>query len=219
MKRIKQTLFALTVLTVTISGCSSDESSEKEADIKVNEIQNCVYTYVPGKSDLRFTAYKFLNKTGVGGTFSSYQVDGDLTGAVPKDIIESMSFSIPTSTVETNNLDRNKKIDSLFFGNLENTALLTGKVVQLNEENGMATLEITMNDITNDVEGEYTLVDNKFNFSADIDVNQWNAQKGLSALNEACYDLHTDVANGDTVSKLWPDVSLEFETILEKKCD
>jgi polyisoprenoid-binding protein YceI len=219
MKRIKPTLFALAIITFSMSSCGSDDSSEKEAQVKVNEVQNCVYTYIPGKSDLRFTAYKFLNKTGVGGTFSSYQVDGDLSGAVPKDIIESMSFSIPTSTVETNNLDRNKKIDSLFFGNLENTALLTGKVVQLNEENGMATLQITMNDITNDVEGKYTLVDNKFNFSADIDVNQWNAKKGLAALNEACYDLHTDVANGDTVSKLWPDVSLEFETILEKKCN
>jgi len=217
---MKRTIFALALISVALVGCNSgQEDSEMEGEVEVKEIQNCIYTYIPNNTDLRFTAYKFLRKAGVGGTFTAIQVDGELSGAIAKDVIESLSFSIPTSTVETNNLDRNKKIDSLFFGNMIGTSMITGEVVELNEADKMATLKITMNEISKDVKGEYTLEDNKFKFAAEIDVNNWNAEKGLTALNEACYDLHTDVENGDTVSKLWPDVSLEFETILEKKCD
>jgi polyisoprenoid-binding protein YceI len=216
---MKRSIFAIALISTVLVSCNSEDKKEKETEVEVKKIENCVYTYTPGKTDLRFTAYKFLRKAGVGGTFTGFQVDGDLSGAVPKEIFESMSFTIPTSTVETNNLDRNKKIDSLFFGNLEATSLIKGKVVKLDESTGMATLEITMNEITKEVQGEYSLEENKFNFSTDINVNDWNAQEGISALNEACKDLHTDVENGDTESKLWPDVTLEFESVLEKKCD
>lgn len=217
---MKRTIFALALISTALVSCNSDQTdTDKEGEVEVKEIQNCIYTYIPNNTDLRFTAYKFIRKAGVGGSFTAVQVEGELSGATAKGVIESLSFSIPTSTIETNNLDRNKKIDSLFFGNLIGTSMITGEVVELNESDQMATLKITMNEITKEVKGEYMLEDNKFNFAAEIDVNDWNAEKGLKALNEACYDLHTDVENGDTVSKLWPDVSIEFETILEKKCD
>lgn len=217
---MRRSIFLLAICSTAFVSCENNQKdTDEDADVNVKEIQNCVYTYMPNKTDLRFTAYKFTRKAGVGGTFTALQVEGDLSGAVPKDIIESLSFSIPTSTVETNNLDRNKKIDSLFFGSLEGTPMITGEVVKLDESNKMATLNITMNEVTKEVKGEYRLEDNKFNFSTDIDVNNWNAQEGLTALNEACKDLHTDVEKGDTVSKLWPDVTVELETVLEKKCD
>jgi hypothetical protein len=101
---------------------------------------------------------------------------------------------------------------------LEGGELLSGKVVRLADD-GMATLEIRMNGINKDVSGTYTLVDNIFNFSTDIDVLNWNAGLGIKKLNEACNDLHTDVENGDTESKLWPDVSIKLSIELTKKCD
>lgn len=212
-------ILALAIAATGLVSCGSQEEHKEEADVKVKEIENCVYSYNPDKTDLKFTAYKFIRKAGVSGTFTGMQVEGELSGAVPKDILESISFSIPTSTVETNNADRNKKIDSLFFGELAGTHMITGEVVKLDESKGEATLSVTMNDITNEVNGAYTLEDNKFTFSAEINVNEWDAQEGIKALNEACKDLHTDVENGDTESKLWPDVTLEFETVLDKKCD
>lgn len=218
MKRI-HSILALAISASVITSCGGQDESNEETEVKVKEVENCIYTYNPNKTDLNFTAYKFIRKAGVGGTFTGLQVEGELVGAIPKDIIESLSFSIPTSTVETNNQDRNKKIDSLFFGELAGTHMITGEVVSLNEKTGKATLSITMNEITNEVEGDYSLVDNKFDFSAEINVNEWEAQEGIKALNEACKDLHTDVENGDTESKLWPDVTLEFETVLDKKCD
>ena len=219
MIKMKRTIFAFALLSAALVSCNYQEEKEKDTDIEVKDIQNCVYTYNPDKTDLNFTAYKFIRKAGVGGTLTGLQVEGELSGAVPKDILESLSFSIPTSTVETNNMDRNKKIDSLFFGSFSGSPMITGSVVKLDEASGMATLEITMNEISKNIEGKYELDDAKFSFSTDINVNEWNAQEGIEKLNEACYDLHTDVENGDTVSKLWPDVTLEFETVLDKKCD
>ncbi len=210
----------LLILGITASLLFTSCGSGEETTETVVEptVENCLYTYNPAMTKLDWTAYKFLRKAGVGGTFTTINVEGNKSGANPRTIIESLSFSIPVNSVETNDPGRNKKIDSLFFGTLNNTSLLSGEVVSLNE-NGKAVLRVTMNDITNDVEGDYTLEDNVFTFNTEINVENWNAQAGIISLNEACKDLHTDVENGDTESKLWSDVTISFSTELTKKCD
>lgn len=215
----KTILFSSLVIGLLAASCGEPDVADKEdVKLEVNEVQNCIYDFNPAKTTLDWTAYKFIRKAGVSGTFTTFQVEGKKKGAVPKAIIESLSFTIPTSTVETNDLSRNKKIDSLFFDGLKNTALITGNVVSLND-NGKAVIMIKMNDIEKEVEGDYTLDDNKFSLNTEIDLNDWNAQEQLNALNIACKDLHTDVENGDTESKLWPDVTISFSTELTKVCD
>lgn len=215
----KTILFSSLLFGLLATSCGEQDVADNEdVKLEVKEIQNCIYTFSAEKSTLDWTAYKFTRKAGVGGTFTQLQVDGKKKGAVPKDIIESLSFSIPTSTVETNDVSRNKKIDSLFFGGLEETALITGNVVSLGD-NGKATMMIKMNNIENEVVGDYTLEDNKFSFNTEISINDWNAEKQLEALNIACKDLHTDLENGETESKLWPDVTISFSTELTKECD
>lgn len=216
MKKVVRIL-AFGLLFTSCNSESTEEVSQHE-DKAPEKIENCIYTYNPAKTDLEWTAYKFLRKAGVGGTFKTINVKGDLSGADAAAIIKSLSFSIPIETTETNNPDRNKKIQEFFFGNLASTELIKGKVVALGE-NGTATLEITMNEIAQEVEGKYTLEDNVFTYQTEIDVNNWNAEAGLSALNDACKDLHTDIENGDTESKLWPDVTISFKTELTKTCD
>lgn len=203
-------------ISMLLASCGGSEEQTEQQNETI--VENCIYTYNPALTKLDWTAYKFLRKAGVGGTFTTINVEGEKSSANPKSIIESLSFSIPVNSVETNDPGRNKKIDSLFFGKLNNTALLSGKVVSLGE-NGKAILLVTMNDISNEVEGDYTLVDNLFTFNTEIDVNKWNAQSGIESLNEACKDLHTDVENGDTESKLWSDVTISFSTELTKKCN
>lgn len=215
----KTILFSGLLFGLLATSCGEQDVADNEdVKLEVKEIQNCIYTFSAEKSTLDWTAYKFTRKAGVGGTFTQLQVDGKKKGAVPKDIIESLSFSIPTSTVETNDVSRNKKVDSLFFGGLEETALITGNVVSLGD-NGKATMMIKMNNIENEVVGDYTLEGNKFSFNTEISINDWNAEKQLEALNIACKDLHTDLENGETESKLWPDVTISFSTELTKECD
>lgn len=206
----------LLLLSGFLFACGAEESTTEESNDKV--VKNCIYEYNSVQTKLDWTAYKFLRKAGVGGTFKEIRVEGDTRGGDPKAIISSLSFSIPITSIETNDPSRNGKIQDFFFGNLENTELISGKVVSLGEDN-KAVLAITMNGITQDVEGSYTLEDNVFTYNTEIDVLNWNAEAGLSALNTECEGLHTDIENGDTASKLWPDVTISFTTTLNKNCD
>ncbi len=113
----------LFVLGITASLLFTSCGSGEETTETVVEptVENCLYTYNPAMTKLDWTAYKFLRKAGVGGTFTTINVEGNKSGANPRTIIESLSFSIPVNSVETNDPGRNKKIDSLFFGTLNNT--------------------------------------------------------------------------------------------------
>lgn len=216
---MKKYIYSTLVLAFFTVGCSEGSSDKtKNENQKIEAVENCVYSYNTAKTTLDWTAYKFLRKAGVGGTFMSLDVVGSDSSPDAQSLIESLSFSIPVNSIETNDQSRNKKVQELFFGNLELPELISGKVVSLND-NGIAVIEITMNGITNNVEGQYTLEDNSFTYTTEIDVLDWEATRGLEALNQACKDLHTDLENGDTESKLWPDVSISFKTVLDKTCD
>lgn len=215
----KTILFSSLLFGLFMTSCGEQDVADNEdVKLEVKEVENCIYVFSPAQTSLDWTAYKFIRKAGVSGTFTLFQVEGEKKGAVIKTMIESLSFTIPTSTVETNDVSRNKKIDSLFFDGLENTEVITGEVVSLGDD-GKATIMIKMNNIEKEVVGDYSIDDNKFSFNTEINVNDWNAAKQLDALNIACEDLHTDVENGDTESKLWPDVSIKFSTEFIKECD
>ncbi len=198
-------LFVVGFLLVSCSTENDTETVEKE--------QTCSYTYNHSASNLEWTAFKFNAKTPVKGTFNTVNIKGLNNSEDPKELIKSLSFSIPTNTVETQNPERNGKIVTYFFGKIA-TDSITGNVVDL-KDNGEAIVAITMNKIKKDVKGTYTLTDGKFSFSASIDVLNWQAGTGIETLNTICKDLHT---GEDGVSKLWSEVDLKFTTSLIKEC-
>jgi hypothetical protein len=162
---------------------------------------------------LVWTAFKFTEKKGVEGSFNVINVESDGASKDPKKVIESISFLIETSSVETQNEERNGKIAKLFFGTI-GTKNIKGRIKSLSES-GKATIEIEMNAMKKDVVGKYTLVDANFSFTATIDVVDWNAGGAITVLNTACKDLHT---GADGKSKLWSEVDLSFTTTLKKEC-
>jgi|SRR5690554_2171039 len=201
-----------------LSSCGeSTESTEVEVASSEQE-KVCFYTYDAGESEMSFTAYKFLSKVGVGGTFTEINVEGGEKNEDAKALIEGLSFNIPISSLSTKDVSRDGKISTFFFGEI-NTEAIAGAVKSLDETTGKATLAITMNEITNDVIGDYVLNDNAFSFDAVIDVLDWDGQAGIDALNEECKELHIDLANGDTESKLWSEVAISFSTELKKECE
>lgn len=214
MKKTLLGLFALSTLLISCSGEEKKTNSEPEEKKELN----CYYSYDATSTEMTWTAFKFIRKAPVGGTFNTINVEGPEKSADLKSLIGKLSFTIPVASVNTKNPDRDKKIDSIFFGSLENTARITGKLVGM-DDNGNASLSITMNAVTKEVEGSYTLNDETFVFNTTIDVNDWNAQNGITALNTACEDLHTDVENGDTESKLWSEVDITFSTVFKKDCE
>lgn len=210
---MKKSVIILSVgmLLVGMGSCSSDPKTEETTAEETTT--DCTYAYDSSNSSLVWTAFKFTEKKGVEGSFNEITVESDGASKDPKKVIESISFLIETSSVETQNEERNGKIVKLFFGTI-GTKNIKGKIKSLSD-NGKATIEIEMNAIKKDVVGEYTLVDANFSFTATIDVVDWNAGGAITALNTACKDLHTGT---DGKSKLWSEVDLSFTTTLKKEC-
>lgn len=200
--------FAATLAFGLLVGCSGEEESVQE------EKKPCFYEYNSGATTFEWTAFKFADKSGpVPGGFNEINVEFE-GSEDPKEVIESISFSIPTSSVETQNEDRNKKIAEFFFGTI-GTETIEGEFKEL-KPNGKAVVAIKMNGASVDVVGDYTLDGALFTFETTIDVSSWNALSGIKALNKVCEDLHRKAPGEE--SKLWSEVDLKLSTTLKSDC-
>jgi polyisoprenoid-binding protein YceI len=200
-------IFASLVLAIGLTACSTEDETTTGPD-EEPEV-GAIYSYNEGTTELEWTSYKTSGKVPVAGSFNDIEVTSE-EGSDPKAVMESISFSINTASVETNNEDRNGKIVEHFFQTI-NTPTIEGNVKSLGD-NGKAVIAITMNSITFDVEGDYTLEDAAFSFTSTIDVSSWNGVSGIEALNTVCKDLHT---GEDGISKLWSEIGLSFSTRLK----
>lgn len=213
----KGTLFTIALSLVFFTACNSGgegSSTDEATGSEQGEGKtSCMYRYNEGTSKLTWTGYKTTDKKGVPGSFNEITVSSE-QNEDPKKVIESISFSIKTSSVETNDESRNEKIATLFF-EVMNTPFIEGKIKELKDD-GTAVFEIMMNSITIDVEGNYSLDGAQFKWSSDIDVSTWNGMKAVESLNEACKELHT---GDDGVSKTWSEVKLELDVELLSDCD
>lgn len=100
-----------------LASCSSgsDEQSSDSTDAEgAQETSSCIYQYNDGTTKLTWTGYKTTAKKGVPGSFNEITVSSE-QNEDPKRVIESVSFSINTNSVETNDESRNEKISTLFF--------------------------------------------------------------------------------------------------------
>ena len=205
-------IIAAISVALTLSSCGEEVVTENEDEV---EETICFYTYEDQSTTFEWTGYKTTSKIGVKGTFNEMTISGDESSDDPIALLESLTFSMTTASVETGDEGRNKKIAETFFGSMASPETITGKVKELNDQ-GMAIISVTMNGATADVEGEYTLVDGAFEFTSTVDVSMWTALASLEALHELCVDLHT---GDDGVPKTWTEVGLSFSTRLTSDCD
>lgn len=204
---MKYNFFFLSLLSLLLFSCKSDKTVKEETPTI------CYYTYDEESSNLEWTAFKTTGKVPVAGSFNEMEVSAE-EGNTPKEVLESIEFKISTSSVETNNVERNGKIADKFFGTI-NTTVIEGKVKDL-QNNGKAVVSIKMNNKSVDVVGDYNLNGEKFDFHSTINLADWDAQSGVDALNTACKELHT---GDDKISKLWSEVELKFSTVIKSNCE
>ena len=210
MKMKIYTLSAL-CLTFLLASCGGDE---KEKEGAKSEEKKCFYTLNDESYELTWTAYKTNAKVAVGGTFDKVTFTGG-TGESAEEAIGGIEFQIETGSVNSQNEERDPKIVEHFFRPF-NTPTITGKVQKIDAEAGTATVKITMNGISYDVNGDFTMDGNSFSFKADIQLGAWNGLEAVNALNEVCYELHK---GDDGVSKLWSEVAISFSGSLNEDCD
>lgn len=212
-----KTFFILSAASVLLFiSCGTESNNENTEQTEKQQRPVCTYSYLHDSTHVNWTAYKFTEKKGVKGTFDSVVVEGVANGAIsPFDVFANMSFRILSSSVNTNDAARDQKILNYFFGKMIATSEISGKIVSVNEK-GEAEVLIKMNNVEHNVLGVFTIQENKVSLQVEINMDHWNGQSAIASLNKECYELHK---GEDGKSVLWPDVSVQIETTLQKICE
>lgn len=199
MKKIAVIIFLGITANLSLISCKSEAKKESKEQVAA------AFAIKYAKNDIEFTAYKTTDKVPVGGRFSKIEIVSGGTGDSVKEAINNTEFSIPISSLLTKDDSRDYKIKKFFFGVMDNTTLLTGKLTISDDSNGIAAIK--MNGETQNVPFTYSIADKTFNMQATIDINKWNASAALASLNKVCKDLHK---GADGVSVTWSEVALNI---------
>jgi hypothetical protein len=211
---MKTSIIYFTALTLVLVSCKGGSEDATNQENEETTSSTCTYIYDPTSTVLDWTAYKTTEKVPVKGTFNTLTVSETNSSEDPLKILQGAIFEIPVSTVNSQNPERDKKIAEHFFGAMANTPLISGEVKSF--DNGTAFLNIKLNNIVRELKGNYVIDNNGvFTLDATLDLNNFNGKKAIASLNKICGILH---AGADSISKLWADVDLHFETSFKKEC-
>jgi len=192
-------------LSFTLFSCKSEQKKEEIKEIVPKK--SAAFSLKSAKNNIVFTAYKTTEKIGVDGKFKKVNILSGGEGNSIKEAINNTEFSIPVSSLFTKDSSRDYKIKKFFFGVMDATKLLSGKLIIENDSIGSATIK--MNGVSEKIPFNYTINNNTFAMSAKMDVSNWNALEALASLNKVCEILHT---GSDGVSKTWSEVILKISS-------
>ena len=171
---------------------------------------DCTFTIIPEKSSVQWTAYKTPLKAGVNGSFDKLNITmPDVMSSSLKDALKAINFNIDTSSVNTGNKPRDKKIYDFFFKPFMGSNKISGSFTSYKKK--VVTAKLTMNKVTKDV--PLKVISNKNNTliaQGTIDVLDFSLSKSLAAINKACLELHE--------GKTWNDVALKVTIGYSKSC-
>lgn len=199
---MKKSILYLVLSTLLIFSTSCKKDVKKNDEKSTTETSALTLDFSSAK--IGWTAYKTTDKIPVKGEFKDLNLKNDKNSNDPITLINSTEFSIPISSIFSNNDDRDSKLKQFFFGVMKNTTTLTGKLNIKN--NGTGILTVSMNSVSNTVPFTYTLENNTFSLSGTMDLSKWDGQKAIASINKACLDLHKAA---DGVSKTWNDVQID----------
>jgi polyisoprenoid-binding protein YceI len=194
----KNTLITcIVLLSISIVSCKNNPKKE------IKEIPQISYTLDQSTSKVGWTAYKTTDKAPVKGEFKKIIISNPKSSENASELLDGVEFSIPVSSIFSNNEERDGKLQKFFFGIMDQTELLSGKITLKNESTG--SLTVKMNAMSKSLPINYTFKDNKFTFSGTMNLDEWGGQAAIASINEACKDLHK---GADGVSKTWSDVEI-----------
>ncbi|EMJ93482.1 YceI family protein [Leptospira alstonii] len=182
--------------------------------------QTCTYSYDHASTKFGWKAFKFTEKTGVGGSFDKIEVVGTTAGNSPEKALKGLKFTIDPNTVNSGNNDRDAKIKSAFFYPLKKNGKIEGKVVsaELNSDKttGKGVISLAFNGVVKNLDVIFTLQEgNRLSANSKLELGDFKALTAVDALNQVCKELHK---GKDGVSKLWPEIELTITTQLKTDC-
>ncbi|WP_338731050.1 YceI family protein [Mangrovimonas cancribranchiae] len=206
---MKKISYLLVVLTLSLLSCKGDKK-EAKAEETTEVVSTEKFVVKPEATSVKWTAYKTTKKTPVGGEFTVLKFD-EKSGSSPEEALNNLTFSIPVSSLFTNDDVRDGKLKESFFGAMLDTELISGTITS---SNGSYAASITMNGVTENLPLDISITDERrVTLTGTMDLKTWNALDALESLNKVCFDLHK---GPDGVSKTWEDVAIEVSTYLRK---
>ncbi|MBG49593.1 MAG: hypothetical protein CML05_15005 [Pseudozobellia sp.] len=210
MKKIGFFAVALLLIASSCKETKKENSSESE-NVESSE----QFSLVADSTKVSFTAYKTTEKLPVGGQFKEIEIKNNPSGATPMEALNGTEFSIPVSSLFTNDATgtRDPKILEFFFGAMTNTELISG--VFKSDGSGQSSIDVTLNGETANIPLTHKMVsDTAITFDGVMDLSNWNALSAVESINKACEALHT---GKDGVSKTWSEVAVHAEVLFDKK--
>jgi len=209
---MKKIVYSLVICFTIAQMISCKSEAKKETETTKEEVKAAKKDFVlqEATNTINWVAYKTTDKVPVKGQFQKVNITAGGEGDTAKEAINNAEFSIPVSSIFTQDSSRDFKIRKFFFGIMDKTELLSGKLVLENDSIGYA--DLTMNSTTKKLPFKYTLNGKEFSLNATMNISDWQAQNALDSLNTACKDLHK---GADGVSKTWDDVALTITSVFK----
>jgi len=182
-------IFIVTILSLFVLNLTSCKK-EKEVTIKKNETAK-KYIIDSKSAVVHWTGYKTTDKVPVKGIFKQVEISGVKSAANPVEVIKNVKFIIPVTSIFSNDSIRDFKLTNFLFGKMLNTEHIIGKASL--QDNG---------------KGEAIKI------NAKIDLNNWQAQVAVAALNEVCSEKHK-AADGKSVTWSEVDIMVELKTVVK----
>ncbi|MBL4577313.1 MAG: hypothetical protein JKX74_02505 [Flavobacteriales bacterium] len=220
MMNIKySTLLFIGGFLVGCGGASDDgaqETNNLETAVEA-PAPSCTFALGESATNVYWTAYKHTDKIGVKGKMDSVVVTGTEIGSDPLSVLATGIIHIYTSSVNSKDEVRDKKLREIYFGSMANTEAIEGSLQSWagSDSYGSCKLTLKMNDHEQEVSGKYTVSDNVVQIRFTMEPKNWGADEAITKLGEACAEKHTG-KDGKTV--FWPDVDLLVEVTLDKDC-
>lgn len=212
------------LLSITLFSCQEEKKEETKKNNEVEKFvfeQDCTYRIDIGKAQANWTAFKLAEKVGVNGTFTAISIDPKKADS-PEGILEGLVANVHTSSVNTTDVDRDKKIVNSFFLTMTDSSQISAQFanVSVTEKKdgtvkGDVEIEFTMNSNTIKSPAKFMFDGSKLMVNGAINVNDFNAQASLAELNKVCEEKHR--GDGDK-AVTWPDVQFSLSAPLLKKC-
>ena len=196
----------LTVISFQFTSCKPEE--QKKSAKKAVKV--AAFSLKTAKNSIDWIGYKTTDKIAVKGKFKKITITKNGEGSTAEKAIHNSEFSIPVSSIFTADVMRDSKLKQFFFGVMDNTEILSGKLSLSDESTGTAS--ITMNGTTADLPFTYTLEGKEFKLIATMNLDIWNAQDAVNSLNVVCKDLHKAA---DGISKTWSEVAINITTVFK----
>ncbi len=162
---------------------------------------------------VKWTGYKTTDKVAVNGQFKEIEITTNTkNSATAVEALNGVTFSIPISSLFSNNDERDGKLKQLFFGAMEATLSLTG-TLNLNND-GTGNIDLLMNGVQQEIPITYITSGQLVEIDGTMNLDSWKAQSALASLAKACFVQHT---GPDGVSKTWNEVQVGAAIYLSKK--